>query len=177
MAVKTFKFFLRTHKWTGIILSVLLAMTAVTGFLLLVKKQVAWIQPPTMKGAAGEVEDFITNQRLFEVVLSHGHADFQAMDDIDRVDFRPDKRVFKVRSLHNNAEIQVDAITGDVLSIDVRRSDLIEQIHDGSFFAGWFHDWGMPVVALALLFLVFSGLWLWLEPVIRKARRRRRNAA
>ncbi len=173
--MKTFKFFWTTHKWTGIVLAAVFAVTAVTGFLLLVKKKYEWIQPPTMSGEAGEVEDFITNQELFDIVLGQGHPEFQSMDDIDRVDFRPGKRVFKVRS-NSYYEIQVDAITGAVLHTAYRRSDWLETIHDGSFFADWFHEWGMPVASVGLLFLAFSGLWLWLEPKYRRRQRKRRQA-
>ena len=179
--MKTFKLFWNTHKWTGLTFSVILAISAVTGFLLLIKKKVDWIQPPTISGGVGtgegnDLKRFITNQKLFEIVFAQDHPEFQSLDDIDRVDFRPGKRVFKVRSssLH---EMQIDAITGEVLGIAYRRSDFIEQIHDGSFFAKWFHEWIMPVVSCGLLFLTFSGWWLWLEPKYRRRKRKRRQRA
>jgi len=175
--MSTFKFFFTTHKWAGIILSLAFTCTATSGFLLLIKKKVDWIQPPTLKGAEGGVAEFITNQRLFETVFAQNHQDFRSLEDIERVDFRPGKRVFKVRSEHHHSEIQVCAVTGEVLSVKWRMSDLLETIHDGSFFVGWIHDWFMPAFAVALLFMVFSGLWLWIEPMLRKRRRKRRAAA
>jgi len=174
--MKSFKFFWNTHKWTGLSLGLILACTAVTGFLLLVKKQVAWIQPPTMEGAEGEPSAFITMQRLFDAVLAQHHADFTSVADIDRVDFRPRDRVFKVMSRNNYAELQVCAVTGNVLHTDWRPSDLLEDIHDGSFVGGWFHTWVMPVVACGLLFLTFSGAWLWMEPIVRRRRRKQQSA-
>lgn len=68
------------------------------------------------------------------------------------------------------------AITDRILGQDWRPSDLLEDIHDGSFFGGWVHDWVMPIVPMTLLFLVFSGIWLWIEPIVRKRRRRARQA-
>ncbi len=174
--MSSFKLFWNIHKWTGIIAALFFAVTATTGFMLLIKKRVAWIQPPTMDGGNGGVESFITNQELFEIVFSQDHADFQSLEDIDRVDFRPNQQVFKVRSEHNHSELQISAVTGEVLISSWRPSDLIEQIHDGSFLAGWIHDWVMPLVSFALLFLVFSGLWLWIEPKLRKRRRKKRQA-
>ncbi len=172
----SFKFFWTVHKWTGLCAAAFFTCTATTGFLLLIKKKVDWIQPPAMIGAQGGVDDFITNQQLFESVFAQDHPDFQSIKDIDRVDFRPNNRIFKVRSEHNWSEIQVDAVTGEILSTrKVRRSDLIEQIHDGSFWADWVHEWVMPVVSFALLFMVFSGLWLWIEPSVRKRRRKKRQ--
>ncbi len=174
--MRSFKPFWNAHKWTGLCVALLLVTTSVTGFGLLLKKRVGWIQPPTFVGAAGGVDDFISNQRLFEVVFGLDHPDFTTLDDIDRVDFRPGERVFKVRSRHNYAEIQVCAVTGDVLNLAWRPSDLLESIHDGSFWAGWFHDWVMPVYSGALLFMVGSGLWLWIEPKLYRRRRLRRQA-
>ncbi|MFH1842388.1 MAG: PepSY-associated TM helix domain-containing protein [bacterium] len=157
-----------THKWTGVFLTVFLLNLAVTGFLLLQKKQYDWLQPDTQEGAAGGVEDFITSAELIEVVLQQGHPGFQTLADIDRIDFRPDKRIHKVRSRRSFAEIQVDAVTGQVLNVAERRSDLLENIHDGSFLAHWFHLWIMPLAALGLVFLCGSGLYLWLRPVLSR---------
>ena len=168
-----FKFLWSTHKWTGIVLAVVLLNLSVTGFFLLIKKDVAWIQPPTRHGAAGEVGDLITLQRLFEVVLAQGHPAFRSLDDIDRVDFRPGRRVHKVRSKHDFAEIQVDAVNGAVLSVATRTSDLLEQFHDGSIFGAWAHGLLMPVTAFGLAFLVLSGLYLWGWPLLRKRQKMR----
>lgn len=175
--MSSFKLFWNLHKWTGIIAALFFAVTATTGFMLLIKKRVVWIQPPTMDGGEGGIESFITNQELFEIVFSQDHPDFKTLTDIDRVDLRPNNNIFKVRSEHNHSELQISAVTGEVLNSSWRPSDLIEQIHDGSFLSDWIHDWVMPVVSFALLFMVFSGLWLWIEPGIRKRRRKKRKAA
>lgn len=173
--MKSFKFFWTAHKWTGIVLAIVFASTAVTGFLLLVKKEFAWIQPPTNSGTVGEPHEFISFEEMFENVVALGHEDFASLADIDRIDIRPGKRIAKVRSQHHYAEVQVDLVSGAIVGgVTRRNSDLIEQIHDGSFFGDLVHDWFMPIVSIALLFLVVSGLWLWIEP---KLRRRRRRAA
>ena len=173
--MNTFKLFWDLHKWTGIAISVVVVVTSVTGFLLLLKKEFAWIQPSTQQGEAGPPSAYISSERLFDVVLDQEHPDFRSLEDVDRVDLRPGKHVAKVRSERNDTEIQVCMTTGRVLSVDVRRSDWLERLHDGSMIGKPFHDYVMPVVALALLFLVFSGLWLWLEPIVKRARRRARD--
>ena len=170
--MRSFKFFWTTHKWTGLGLAAVLSVTSVTGFMLLIKKRAAWIQPPTITGAAGEPKDFISTAELFDIVFEQGHADFQSLDDIDRIDMRPGKRVLKVQSEHNHSEMQVCAVTGEILHVATRRSDFLEDLHDGSFFAEWVHAWFMPLVAVALLFMIMSGLWLWIEPKLRRRRRR-----
>jgi len=150
---------------------------AVSGILLLEKKRFAWIQPPTMVGAEGSVDEYITNQKLLEVVFGSGNADFRTVEDIDRVDFRPGKRVFKVRSRHDYAEIQVDAVSGEILSVARRPSDLLEALHDGSYYAEWVHAALMPVTGGGLILLTVSGLYLWLAVWVRRRRQKNRQTS
>lgn len=172
--MSSFKFFWTTHKWVGIIIAVILANIAVTGFLLLFKKRSNWIQPPAQEGVApGELS--VSFDSLLEALRSVEEAEVETWEDVDRLDVRPDKGMAKVRCL-NGWEVQVDTATGEVLQVMYRRSDLIEQIHDGSFYADWAHGWLWPATSVCILFLVFSGFWLWLEPKYRKAKRRRRKA-
>ncbi|NOG55340.1 MAG: PepSY domain-containing protein [Planctomycetes bacterium] len=172
--LSSFKFFWSTHKWVGIIIAVVVLNFAVTGFLLLIKKQVAWIQPPENRGIA--VNTFGVT---FDDVLSACQSDptlaVQTWEDVDRLDVRPGKGILKVRTA-NRWEAQIDLSTGEVLQVAYRRSDMIESIHDGSIVADWVRDWVLPAAAVSLMFLVFSGLWLWLEPAYRRAQRRRRSA-
>jgi uncharacterized iron-regulated membrane protein len=166
--MKHYKINRTVHKWFGIIFAIALLNFSITGLLLLEKKNFDWIQPPTQNGSQGSVDQFITNQQLFETVLAEKHTDFKNIDDINRVDFRPDKRVFKVRSKNNYSEIQVDAVTGKILSIAKRNSDMIEAWHDGSMFGQFVHQYLMPIVAIITIILTITGLYLWLEPAIKR---------
>lgn len=169
--MRLFRFFWQAHKWAGIVLALWLTLIAVTGLLLLFKKQSAWIQPPTQRDVPGEVTDFISQAELLAIVLAQEHPAFGSLADIDRIDLRPGRRVYKVVSRHGYAEIQVGAVSGAVLSVDVRRSDLLEQLHDGSYFGGVVHGWVMPVVAAGTVLLVVSGVWVWVAPLLRRRRR------
>lgn len=172
--MKPFKFFWNTHKWTGIVLGLILVNLAVTGFFLLAKKDYAWIQPPNQQAASGNFEDCLSIRELLDAVLAEKHPDLLTEDDIARIDFRPSERLHKVKSKHNYSEIQICAITGEVLSAGVRNSDWLERLHDGSLFGGWVHGWVMPLVACALLFMVVSGYYIWLAPIISKRRRQKK---
>jgi uncharacterized iron-regulated membrane protein len=166
--MRSHKFFWQVHKWLGIVLAVMLINISVTGILLLEKKQYEWIQPATRKGLEGAVGEYLSMEKLFDAVYSCNHPDFENIESIDRVDFRPDKNVYKVRSKTNHTEIQVCAVSGEVLNIACRRSDFLEQLHDGSFFGGWMHDKVMPVIAVSNIILAISGLYLWLGPKFRR---------
>ena len=169
--MKYYKFNRAVHKWFGIIFAVVFLNLSVTGLLLLEKKNIGWIQPPTQRGSEGGIDEFITNQRLFEIVLGQNHPDFESVEDIDRVDFRPGKRVFKVRSNNNNSEIQVDAVNGEVLSVATRTSDKLEAWHDGSIFGEFVHQVFMPFVAMVTILLTITGLYLWLAPAIKRRKK------
>ncbi|MCF7955686.1 MAG: PepSY domain-containing protein [Phycisphaerae bacterium] len=166
--MKHYKINRTTHRWFGIIFAIALLNFSITGLLLLQKKNFDWIQPPTQTGSEGTLDQFITNQQLFEIVFEKKHPDFKNMEDIDRVDFRPGKRIFKVRSKNNYSEIQVDAVNGKILSIAKRNSDKIEAWHDGSIFGEFAHRYFMPVVAIITVILTITGLYLWLAPVIKR---------
>ena len=70
--MRFYRFFWNTHKWTGIILSIVFLNIAVSGLLLLIKKDYDWIQPPTIRGSEGSLEQFITVQDLVAAVLAEG---------------------------------------------------------------------------------------------------------
>lgn len=171
--MSSFKFFWTAHKWVGIAAAIIFVNIAVTGFLLLIKKNVAWIQPPEQRGSV-ENAPSVSFDRILESLREFPELEIDTWGDVDRMDVRPGKGMLKVRA-NNFWEAQVDLASGDVLQTAYRRSDLIEMLHDGSFYAAWIHSWVMPATAICLLFLVFSGLYLWIEPSIRKRRRRARS--
>ena len=95
------------------------------------KKDVAWIQPPTQRGSTEELG--IGFEEILASARSVPEAGIKGWDDVDRLDVRPSKGMLKVRA-RNRWEIQLDAATGEILQVAYRRSDLIESLHDGSFF-------------------------------------------
>jgi hypothetical protein len=72
--------------------------------------------------------------------------------------------------------VQLDWTTGELLHIEKRRSDLIENIHDGSLLDYLFktNDEQIKliytsVMGTALLTFTISGFWLWYGPKRFKA--------
>lgn len=163
------------HRWIGVAAGLVLLLTAGTGLLLLVKKDYAWLQPPTVAGAPGPVDALRSLPEVYAAVFALALPEFRSEADIARIDFRPDKRVHKVVSVHDHVEVQVCATTLRTSGPAPRRSDWLEQLHDGSYFGAFVHGWLMPAVALALLYLGLSGYAMWLWP--KWLRRRKRRAA
>ncbi len=165
----------RLHRWGTPLIALPLLVVLLSGILLLWKKDVAWIQPPTRKGAAPDIDPALSFQGILEAAQTSPEADITSWDDVDRLDVRPSKGVVKVRG-KNGWEVQVDLANGEVLQTAYRRSDLIEAIHDGS----WFHDAAkLGIVfptALVLLGLYLTGLYLFYLPIrAQRAKRRRRQ--
>ena len=161
----------KLHRWGVVIAFAPLIVVVLTGLLLLFKKEADWIQPPTARGEGGEPA--VTFDRILEATRSVPEAEVASWDDIDRLDVRPGKGIVKVRG-RNQIEVQVDTTSGEVLQVAVRRSDLIESIHDGS----WFHDraklWVFFPSACVLLGLWITGVYLWLLPHLKRRAKKRR---
>jgi len=161
------------HRWLGVTAGIVLLLTSITGILLLVKKDYAWIQPETMACEEGGIEDLQPLSKVCEAVFALGLPQFQTEADIARIDFRPGKRLHKVISKHDYLEVQVCAVSLKTSGPKERRSDWLESLHDGSWFGDFAHDRVMPLVAMILMFLASSGYVMWLFPKWKKWRKQR----
>ncbi len=156
----------KLHRWGAIVVAVPFLIVIATGLLLQVKKQVAWVQPPEQKGTPGAPT--VNLAMLLETARSVPQAQIREWSDIDRIDVRPRKGLIKVIGF-SRWEIQVDAASGAVLQTAYRRSDLMETLHDGS----WFHDaaklWIFLPSGVIVFVLWITGIYLFLLPI--RARR------
>ena len=149
------------HRWASILIAGPVLLVILTGLLMLLKKDVAWIQPPTMNGSSAEMK--ISFDEILDVARSVPEAAIEDWGDIDRLDVRPGMGMLKVRGV-NQWEIQLDAESGEILQVAYRRSDLIESLHDGSFFHNGVKLWLFFPSALILLSLWITGITLFVLP-------------
>lgn len=162
------------HRWGSILIALPLLVVIVSGIILQLKKELAWVQPPTAKGTTTELS--LSFDQILQAAQSVPEAKIKSWDDIDRLDVRPGKGMVKVRCV-NRWEIQLDAVTGDVLQLAYRRSDLIESIHDGSFFHDVAKLWLFLPSALVLLVLWLTGIYLFFLPYYARWKKRRAKSA
>lgn len=168
--------FLRlAHRWVSIVATPVLAVMIGAGVLLMLKKDIAWIQPPSERGQAIETAPDTTIAALFAAARTAPEAGIESWDDLDRFDINPGRGIAKLIS-NSRWEVQVDLQTLEVLAVNYRRSDIIEQIHDGSFFAEWAKLWVFLPVGVGLGLLLLSGVYLFFLPHYKRAIRSRRNA-
>ncbi len=161
----------QVHHWGSIIVALPLLVMIGAGILLMLKKEVAWIQPPTARGVSAEVP-VIPMQDLFAAAQAVPEAGLGSWAELDRVDIKPDRGIIKFVG-QNRWEVQVDTTTGEVLQAAYRRSDLIETIHDGSFFAGWTKLFLFLPAGLVLFGLWGTGLYLFFLPHVKNWQKRR----
>lgn len=162
----------KLHRWGAVLIALPLLVIIGSGLLLQVKKQVPWVQPPEQRGGGGNPT--VTFDQILQALRATPQAAVSTWADVDRLDVRPGKGMLKVRC-RNEWEVQIDTVTGGVLQVAFRRSDLIESIHDGSFFHPAAKLWVFLPTGAVLLGLWATGTYLWVLPLWAKRRGRRRR--
>lgn len=159
----------KIHHWGAIICALPILVVLITGVLLLLKKDFDWIQPPTQKSPGGEPT--LSYPQLLTTVQSVPEANINSWEDIKRLDVRPNKGVIKVRAA-SGWEIQLHHQTGEIKQVAYRRTDLIEALHDGSFFHQLAKHWVFLPAAIILTVLWITGIYLFLLPRIVRRKKR-----
>ena len=148
----------KTHYWGSFIILLPVLIIIITGIFLQLKKDVVWIQPETTTGQISN-DPSISFEQILTIAKTIKVAEISSWNDIDRLDVRIGKGIVKVRS-NNRWEIQIDTHSGEVTQVAYRRSDLIERIHDGS----WFHDkvklWIFLPSGIILFVLWITGFYM-----------------
>ncbi|MEM9931210.1 MAG: PepSY-associated TM helix domain-containing protein, partial [Bacteroidota bacterium] len=161
----------KIHRWTGATLFVLFVFISITGLLLGWKKDSkGYLLPDTQRGTSSVAADWQNIAQLqSRATFLLDSLDKTLDGTIDRLDVRPDKGVVKFTFQEHFQEIQLDLKTGELLSYGKRRSDFLENIHDGSIVDDWlgtnfFKILYTSISGLALLTFTVTGFWLWYGP-------------
>ena len=170
------------HGSLGILLFALFILVAITGLLLTWKKNSGgYILADTARGSSTELADWRPLNELTRLAVTYLRDSVDAALDpsLDRIDVRPDRGVVKISFENHYWGLQLDGATGALLSVERRRSDLIEQLHDGSILdrelatAGWIKLVYSSITGTALLLFSITGFWLWYGP--RRLRKERQK--
>ena len=179
IAKKT-RWYRKWHRRVGLFCITFLLIIAVTGLLLVWKKNSSGVLlADSKKGKSTIIADWLSFDSLAvnaTAALRSRHGDSISIV-ISRIDARPDKGMVKFLFEDHYHAIQLDATTGKVLHFEERRADFIEQIHDGSIVDnllgsnGYFKLLYGSLAGLGLLILTISGFWIWYNPKrIKKSR-------
>lgn len=173
------KFSRFTHKWMSVFLGLVLLVIVLSGVFLTFKKDLEYLQPASRKGEKGEFSQFLPVQRVADAVLAMQLPEAKSLDDIDRLELRPSKRVWKVRlaatsEFSSPKEIQIDAISGKVLNQGLRGDQLWMDVHAFMVFGDVAKYVAMVLSGLTLFWLILTGYYLFFYPYWVKARKARR---
>lgn len=170
--MKLKKFSTTVHYWGSVVIIIPFLIVLGSGLLLQVKKEFTWIQPKTIKTKHRDLT--LTFDRILIAAKTVKEAKIRSWKDVKLLDVRPGKGITKVRA-KNNWEIQIHNESAKVLAVNFRRSDIIESIHDGS----WFHDeaklWLFLPAAIIMLFMSLTGLYLFFKLLPSKNKKRARK--
>ncbi|TLF46753.1 PepSY domain-containing protein [Maribacter aurantiacus] len=171
---KVIRIFRKIHRTTGALLFFFFLFISITGLLLGWKKNSnGLILAKTEKGTSTELTDWLPLETLKQNAqkIFRDSISTELSPEIDRIDVRPDKGILKFKFVDNYYGIQLDGATGNLLKIERRRSDFIEQVHDGSILDrylgtsdGQIKLFYTTVMGLALLVFTITGFWLWYGP-------------
>jgi uncharacterized iron-regulated membrane protein len=159
------------HRKIGVPLLVFFFLVSLSGLLLGLKKNTGLLAP-TQKGVSADMSGWLSMDSLQKNALAFYRDSISAEPvTLDRIDVRPDKGMAKFSFKENYWGVQLDCTSGELLLIEKRHSDLIEDLHDGSILDSLFGTDGeqikvvySTVLGLSLLVLVISGFWLWYGP-------------
>lgn len=168
---KILRFVRRIHRIFGIWLFIFLFVTGVTGLLLGWKKNsFGLILADTSTGVSNNVYNFLKLDTIVSIADKYS-IDNIAPNEVDRIEVRPDKGIVKINYKNSYTGLQIDASTGEILKVERRNSDLIEHIHDGTWFdrifglkSGAFKLIYTSLCGIGLVIFTLTGFWLWYGP-------------
>ena len=141
---------LNYHYWLGWIVIIPWAFVISSGLLLQVRYEVPWVMPVQQQGQ-GTVPSWEFTQAL-ETARKYPEYGVESWEDVWRVYVYPNQGITTIRA-KNKQEFQIDSSTGEVLQVAVRRTDWLEDVHEGKWMG--LNLWlFLPVHILSLV------LWL-----------------
>lgn len=171
---KVLRVFRNIHRTMGAFLFVFFFVISVSGFLLGLKKHSGdFLLPETAQGSSTQLEDWLPLNQLHAIATEtlRDSVSPTLSTEIDRIDVRKEKGSVKFIFADHYYGIQLDGLTGNVLNIGKRRSDLVENIHDGSILDAYFNTPNGEIkliytslMSIALLLFTITGFWLWYGP-------------
>jgi len=174
----------RIHRLLGISLFAFFFVVGTTGLLLGWKKHSGGrILPKSYQGSSENLGDWrpfdVLHEKACRALREEVSPDLSL--ELERIDARPEQGMVKFVFVEGFWGIQLDGATGELLHVERRRSDFIENIHDGSILDHLLGTSGeqiklvyTSVMGTALLTFTMTGFWLWIGPKRMRAAGRER---
>ncbi|MEM9312201.1 MAG: PepSY-associated TM helix domain-containing protein [Pseudomonadota bacterium] len=166
------KLWRQIHYWLSLVVFLPAGVMFIAGGFLMLKKEIEWIQPGTERGVVEAQLPQASFEQMLASARQHPQAGVTDWSDIDRIDLRVDRGIAKLRA-KSGWEVQIDTKTAEVLKVAYRRSDVIESIHDGSFFSDEVKLYLFLPTGILLVVMWGTGIYLFLLPRLRKKKKPR----
>lgn len=141
---------LKYHYWLGWVVIIPWAFVITSGLLLQVRYEVPWVMPVQQQGQGTVPEvEFV---QVLETARQTPEFEVQDWQDVWRLYVYPNQGITTIRA-KNRQELQIDSSTAEVLQVAIRRTDWLEDIHEGKWM-GLNLTFFLPVHILSLF------LWL-----------------
>lgn len=141
------------HRIISLIIALPLFLVVSTGITLIPRGKVDFIQPRPVK------MEKISDKSLLSIAEIISASQVKETE-IDQIIYRPQKFHLALR-LKNGEEIQMHPQTGEILKKQMRYTNILIELHQGSFF-GEVGQYGvMLITGLGLMFLLISGLLIY----------------
>ena len=101
----------KIHHWGSLFIMVQMGVIIGAGLLLMLKKEVSWIQPPSEVGVARQAVPSQSMDELFAIASNIPELEVDDWSTLARVDVKPGKGIVKFVA-ENNWEAQIDTHTG-----------------------------------------------------------------
>lgn len=154
------------HRWVSVITALPFAIVLVTGLLLASRGFFPWMQPVYPSTSGGGLK--VGFSQILEATRSVPEAGIASWEDVAQIDVRPRTGQIRVRAKRDHWEVQIDGSTGAVLGAGKRRVAWFTSLHEGAFFGDTVRYAIFFPSALGALFLLLSGLVLFLAPHLRR---------
>ena len=171
---KLIRTFRKIHRTTGALLFVFFFFISISGLFLGWKKHSGGlISSKSYSGTSTDLKDWLPLDSLHRNAckILHDSISAELSLNLERIDIRKDKGMVKFVFTDHFWGIQLDGATGEPLHIERRRSDFIENIHDGSILDFYCGTTGGQIklvytsaMGLSLLIFTITGFWLWYGP-------------
>lgn len=179
---KILRTFRKIHRYTGALLFIFFIVISISGVLLGWKNYSnGTLLPESRIGTSTALNEWMSIDSLHSIACTELIAvTSEAISlELDRIDIRKELGMVKFIFVASNWEVQLDGATGEPLQIAKRRSDLLENIHDGSILAEVVgNSRAVKIIytstmGISLLLFSVTGFWMWYGPKrMRKLRRK-----
>lgn len=142
------------HRWIAIIIMIPILITTITGTLLLMRNQISWIQPQTLK--RDRSEQWATIDQVFDAIRHEPKTHIQSWKEISSIIYKASKGTIQIRT-KNKQLIQLDGTSAEILSIAPRRTGWLIQLHEGTYWGKGVRLYVFLPAALGLILLIISG--------------------